>query len=271
MTQSTDITNITPVPTPTGEGADYTTAVPVLHTVEQQLRDQQLAPQFAPANQQFYQAQPPAPPVAPQPVPQEQQTGAVPPWMQPQQPAPTPVPQQVPVPPPSPQTPPQQQQTTQQFDPQQLNQIVQAAFGVTPDEFRAGIEYIRQQQSQQVIEQGRQQVLSLWQVDQVEAERRLGHVREYFQRLPPEQQQAYNVIGIAAVPTLWNDIVRQYPTIANAQPVPMDRSQYGGNVTTGGYMFTRSQLNAMTDAQLRQIDRQVLYASQHGLIYEDDV
>lgn len=154
--------------------------------------------------------------------------------------------------PPVPETPPEQ--TTPETTPEFVQQLHQA-YGITPEDLKFGIEYMKQQVQVQQLEQIHRGVQEMWGVDTQEYNQRMQMVTDEFKRLPETERAKYdNVQGIYA---LWDRISRSqraqqvYATGGNSANTPAQSSPYD---------FTEEQINNMTPEERQKNDRLILKA-----------
>lgn len=141
-----------------------------------------------------------------------------------------------------------------------FQQMVQQYLGVQPEQLQLGVQYIQEQEVNRQLGQLQKE----WSVDENELDSRLELVRERFSQLSPQEQQALD--SVRGIKLLWAEIeqeqARQRP---QTQAPRFDRSR--GRTATGSKpLFSKSQLDQMSQADRSKYYDQIVYAYQNGLV-----
>jgi hypothetical protein len=139
--------------------------------------------------------------------------------------------------------------------------VLRTQYGVTPEDLKSGIEFMKGQMEQQAAVSAYKTLQETWGVDSNQLRERMEAVQEVFSQMSPEEQASMdNVQGAVAI---WNSIVKN----GRAQGM-LGKTGSSARVPQNKYKFTAAQIAAMSEAERRQRDPEIVAAYAQGLVKE---
>ncbi len=123
---------------------------------------------------------------------------------------------------------------------------------------KSGIAFIKASQQAQQIEAVRSEVDKLWGVPREESLKRLEQIKPYFDRMSKEQQKLYDTPTGADL--IWRSIQAKSPSTKT------QTSKSGKNPSGRRYVFTQSQIEAMSKEEYAAKADKITEAYQKGLV-----
>lgn len=154
--------------------------------------------------------------------------------------------------------PPAEQQ--QQESPEFVKQL-QEMYGISPDDLKAGIEYIKQDMQVRQVQLIHNEMQKLWGINQTEFIQRMGLIEQEFNSLPENERAQFDSAQGAFA--LWDRIQRNQRAVGSY-------AGGSGTVPAGNpqvpYDYEESQIMAMSPEQRAREDKKILQAYAQGRV-----
>lgn len=147
---------------------------------------------------------------------------------------------------------------------EQFSQDFEKYLGVPLQEAVETVKQLQAYQYQQEYQNKVQKIASVWGVSNEEATQRMALVDSRYRQLSPEAQQVLLLDPLKGAQLLYQQIEQEQQV-----NVPrLDRSQVQQTVATKPKgSFSRAELAAMSDAEYRARQKEIIYAYNNGLVY----
>lgn len=148
-------------------------------------------------------------------------------------------------------------QETIDFD---LNVAIQKQFGVSGEDLKAGIEFIKDLQYQQAQVAATNALSQQWNVPALEVSRRLGIIADEFNKLPENERAALD--NIEGAIQIWNDIENR----DGVKSARLTKTSGTSTKKKAQYDFTQQQIDAMTPEERQRRDKAIQIAYANGRV-----
>lgn len=141
-----------------------------------------------------------------------------------------------------------------------LHEIKSVVKELGVDGLKNGIAFIKASQQAQQIESVRAEVDKLWGVSREESLKRLEEIKPYFDRMSKEKQKLYDTPEGADL--IWRSIQSKSPSTKT------QASKSGKNPAGRRYVYTQTQIDAMSKEEYAANADKITKAYQQGLVQE---